>query len=177
MRGRPVQAHVLIGKRCRRVVQRYVSLGGEHEDGYRGVRAKGLKGKHIEALVRDWFRGGLSHGTMMNRMPHVRWWAAKVGKPNIVKPNAEYGIVPRSHVSDGTKRRDLDAEKLARVKDEHVGMALRLQAAFGPRREEAIKFAGVGSAFDFACEAQPQDRRGRRPMSRRRCRSVRTRDY
>ena len=43
-------------------------------------------------------------------------------------------------MSDGTRRRDLDAEKLARVKDAHVRMALRLQAAFGLRREEAIKF-------------------------------------
>ena len=31
-------------------------------------------------------------------------------------------------------------EKLARVKDPHVAMALRLEAAFGLRREEAIKF-------------------------------------
>ena len=112
-----------------------------HEDGYRGLRAKGLKGKHIEALVRDWFRRGLSHGTIMNRMAYVRWWAAKVGKPNIVKSNAGYGIRPRSHVSDGTKRRELDTEKLALVKDAHVRMALRLQAAFGLRREEAIKFS------------------------------------
>ena len=78
---------------------------------------------------------------MMNRMAHARWWADQVGKGNVVRPNAEYGIGPRSHVSDGTRRRDLDREKLALVKDEHVRMALRLQAAFGLRREEAIKFS------------------------------------
>ena len=77
----------------------------------------------------------------MNRMAHLRWWAERVGKGNLVKPNADYGVRPRSHVSDGTKRRGLDAAKLARVKDPHVRMALRLQAAFGLRREEAIKFA------------------------------------
>ena len=112
-----------------------------HETGYRGLRANGLKGKHIEALVRDWSDRGLSDATMMNRMAHVRWWADRVGKGNMVKTNADYGIVPRSHVSDGTRRRDLDAAKLALVKDEHVRMALRLQAAFGLRREEAIKFS------------------------------------
>ena len=112
-----------------------------HETGYRGLRAKGLKGKHIEALVRAWSEGGLSDATMMNRMAHVRWWAERVGKANMVKPNADYGILPRSHVSDGAKRRDLDAAKLALVKDGHVRMALRLQAAFGLRREEAIKFS------------------------------------
>ena len=78
---------------------------------------------------------------MMNRMAHLRWWAQRVGKANLVKANGDYGIGKRSHVSDGTKRRDLDAGKLALVKDRHVRMALRLQAAFGLRREEAIKFA------------------------------------
>ena len=34
----------------------------------------------------------------------------------------------------------LDPEKLARVTDAHVRMSLELQAAFGLRREEAIKF-------------------------------------
>ena len=112
-----------------------------HEAGYRGLRAKGLKGKHVEALVRRWRAGGVSDATIMNRMAHLRWWAERVGKGNLVKPNADYGVRPRSHVSDGTKRRLLDTEKLARVKDPHVRMALRLQAAFGLRREEAIKFA------------------------------------
>ena len=111
-----------------------------HEAGYRGLRAKGLKGKHIEALVRHWRDRRLSDATMMNRMAHVRWWADQVGKANLVGSNAAYGIGPRSHVSDGTKRRDLDEAKLARVKDIHVRMALRLQAEFGLRREEAIKF-------------------------------------
>ena len=112
-----------------------------HEAGYCGLRARGLKGKHIEALVRDWSERDLSHATMMNRMAHVRWWADQVGKKNMVKSNAEYGMQPRSHVSDGAKRRDLDEAKLALVKDPHVRMALRLQAAFGLRREESVKFA------------------------------------
>ena len=112
-----------------------------HEAGYRGLRAKGLKGKHVETLVRHWRAGRISDATVMNRMAHLRWWADRVGKGNLVKSNAEYGIHPRSHVSDGTKRRDLDPAKLARVKDPHLRMALRLQAAFGLRREEAIKFA------------------------------------
>ena len=112
-----------------------------HEAGYRGLRAKGLKGKHIEALVRDWSDRGLSDPTMMNRMAHVRWWADQVGKANMVRSNADYGILPRSHVANGTRGRNLDQEKLALVKDEHVRMALRLQSEFGLRREEAIKFS------------------------------------
>ena len=88
-----------------------------HEAGYRGLRAKGLKGKHIEALVRHWRHRRLSDATLMNRMAHVRWWADQVGKANLVGSKPEYGIGPRSHVSDGTKRRDLDEAKLARVND------------------------------------------------------------
>ena len=49
-------------------------------------------------------------------------------------------------MSDGTRRRDLDMEKLALVKDEHVRRAPRLQAAFGLRREEAIKFRPTWAA-------------------------------
>lgn len=67
-----------------------------HDLSYRQLWAKGLKGKHIEALVRDWFNRDLSMGTIANRMAYLRWWAARVGKPNAVKPNVEYGIVGRS---------------------------------------------------------------------------------
>ena len=112
-----------------------------HEEGCRGLRARNLKGRHVEALVRDWLRRGLSDGTMKNRMAHLRWLAGRIGKPNIVGANADHGIGRRSHVADGTRRRDLDEDRLALVKDAHVKMALRLQAAFGLRREEAIKFA------------------------------------
>ena len=38
-----------------------------------------------------------------------------------------------------SKAKDLAEEQLARVKDEHVRMSLRLQQAFGLRREEALK--------------------------------------
>ncbi len=64
-----------------------------HGLGYRGLRAKGLKGRHVEALVEEWRRQGLGAGTMRNRMAHLRWWAHKVGKAGIVrKDNASYGI-------------------------------------------------------------------------------------
>ena len=35
-----------------------------HRLGYRGLRATGLKGRHIEALVAEWRRQGLSDGTV-----------------------------------------------------------------------------------------------------------------
>ena len=64
-----------------------------HRLGYRGLRARGFKGRHIDALVAEWRRQGLSDGTVKNRMAHLRWLAQKIGKPGIVrKDNASYGI-------------------------------------------------------------------------------------
>ena len=67
-----------------------------HRLGYRGLRARGLNGRHIEALVGEWRRQGLSDGTVKNRMAHLRWLARKVGKPGIVRrDNASYGVGAR----------------------------------------------------------------------------------
>ena len=113
-----------------------------HELGYRRLRATGLKGRHVEALVREWQRRGLSVGTMKNRMSHLRWWARRIGKPNVVRAdNASYGIGERQRVTNEDRSRDLPDDRLALVRDAHVRMALRLQDAFGLRREEAIKFS------------------------------------
>ena len=111
-----------------------------HELGFKGLRARGLKEKHVEALVGEWCRQGLSVGTMANPMAHLGWWAQKVGKPGVVRPsNAAYGIVKDSPVARVDKSRPLDADKLAKIADEYVRMPLRLQDAFGPRREESMK--------------------------------------
>ncbi|MDE0038271.1 MAG: integrase domain-containing protein [Gammaproteobacteria bacterium] len=113
-----------------------------HELGYRRLRATGLRGKHVEALVREWQHAGLSIGTMKNRMSHLRWWAKRIGKPNVVRAdNASYGIGDRKRATNEDRSRDLPDDRLALVKDEHVRMALRLQEQFGLRREEAIKFS------------------------------------
>ena len=58
-----------------------------------------------------------------------------------VPSNGELGIANREYVTNQDRSAVvLDPEKLARVKDLHVAMALRLEATFGLRREEAIKF-------------------------------------
>ena len=111
-----------------------------HELGFRRLRATGLRRKHVNALVREWRRAGLSTGTIKNRMAALRWWARQIGKPGVVGRNAEHGIGNRRYVTNEDKSRRLDPGRLDRVGDAHVRMALRLQAAFGLRREEAIKF-------------------------------------
>ena len=111
-----------------------------HALGFRRLRATGLKRKHVNALVAEWQRRGLAAGTMKNRMSALRWWAEHVGRPGVVGTNAEHGIGERRYVTNEDRSAVLDPEKLAGVKDEHVRMSLELQAAFGLRREEAIKF-------------------------------------
>ena len=113
-----------------------------HDLGHRRLRATGPRGKHVEALVREWKRQGLSTGTIRNRMSHLRWWARRIGKPNLVRAdNASYGIGERKRVTNEDRSGDLPEDQLALVRDAHVRMALRLQEAFGLRREEAIKFS------------------------------------
>ena len=113
-----------------------------HELGYRKLKPEGLKPKHVEALVARWKSEQLSAGTIKNRMSHLRWWAGAVGKPAIIaRENEFYQIEKRVYVTGENKARDLDEEKLAKVTDQYTRMSLRMQAAFGLRREEAIKFS------------------------------------
>ena len=111
-----------------------------HDLGFKGLKATGLRRKHVVALVKEWKRQGRTVGTMKNRTAHVRWWAKHVGRPGVVPSNDELGIARREYVTNEDRSVVLDPDKLALVKDPHVVMALRLEADFGLRREEAIKF-------------------------------------
>lgn len=112
-----------------------------HEMGFRKMQPESLKPKHIEALVARWKQQGLAVGTIKNRMSHLRWWAGAINKaPVVARDNAHYGIDNRRVVTGENKGRQLDDQKLAQVRDPHIRLSLRLQAAFGLRREEALKF-------------------------------------
>ena len=122
--------------------QRSLNLAARQlrEAGFRQMRATSLKGKHVEALLQRWQAEGLSAGTIKNRMAHLRWWAEKVGKAGILPAdNTRLGIPDRRYVTNESKTKELD-DGLDRITDPHVRMSLSLQAAFGLRREETIKF-------------------------------------
>jgi len=113
-----------------------------HELGYRRMQAKSLKPKHIDTVVSLWKDRGISVGTLKNRLSALRWWANKVGKSDIIaKDNNAYDIGNRSYVGDESKAKILDEKQLEKVSDAYVRLSLRLQSAFGLRREEAIKFS------------------------------------
>ena len=113
-----------------------------HKLGYRRMQAKSLKPKHVGALVSLWKDQGISIGTLKNRLSTLRWWAAKINKPGIIaRDNSAYGVGKRTYVDKGSKALVLDVKKLAQISDEYVRLSLQLQASFGLRREEAIKFS------------------------------------
>lgn len=111
-----------------------------HELGFRQLKATSLKQKHVQALVDHWLSQNLSPGTIKNRMSCLRWWAEKINKRNVIaRSNETYGIPDRQFIAPASKAKDLEQTQLAKVRDENVRMSLRLQRAFGLRREEAIK--------------------------------------
>ena len=114
--------------------------GQLQELGYRHMVAASLKPKHVEALVERWQAEGLAIGTIKNRMAELRWWAEKIGKQNVIaRDNDHYGIGNRRYVTNVSKARELSGTELGRITDPYTSMSLRLQAAFGLRREESIK--------------------------------------
>jgi hypothetical protein len=110
------------------------------ELGFAQMHAKSLKPKHVEALTTQWLESGVAAGTMKNRMAALRWWAGKVNKRNVVaRSNDHYGLPRRQYANGANRAKALEKTNLERVTDPRVRMSLELQAAFGLRREEAIK--------------------------------------
>jgi hypothetical protein len=110
------------------------------EMGFVNMHVHSLKPKHVEQLVERWKAEGLSTGTLKNRTTTLRWWAEKSGKANVVaRSNEAYGIADRHYVTNVSKARQLTSGDLAQVRDPYTRMSLRLQAAFGLRREESLK--------------------------------------
>jgi len=112
-----------------------------HDLGYRHLLASGLKPKHVVALVGLWKKEGIATATIKNRMSHLRWWAEKVGKVDMIPDkNSAYNIDKRNYVTNISKAKDLPTEALDKITDVNVRISLQLQAAFGLRREECLKF-------------------------------------
>ncbi len=108
--------------------------------GYRRMQSTSLKPKHVDALLTQWREQGISVGTLKNRLSALRWWAKKVNKPSVIaRDNSVYGIGKREYVAKESKAQQLDDKKLSLISDPYVTLSVRLQAAFGLRREEAIK--------------------------------------
>lgn len=110
------------------------------EEGFPIRNPKNLHIKHVHALVVRWKRDNIEHSTIRNRLGHLRWLSDKIGKPGLLPAsNKIFGLEQRTPFK-GVKARPLDHQKLAKIDDTGIQLALRLQRAFGLRREEALKF-------------------------------------
>jgi len=131
--------------------------------GFRRMQPRSLKPKHVDALVAHWQDQGISIGTLKNRLSALRWWAKKVNKPSIIaKDNDVYDIGKRDNVARKSKALKLDEKKLSGISDQHVRLSIRLQAAFGLRREESIKFSPSYAVQDYHIKLKPSWTKGGR---------------
>ena len=133
------------------------------ELGFRRMQRKSLKPKHVDALINHWQDQGISVGTLKNRLSALSWWAKKINKSSIIaRDNAVYGIGKRTCVAKESKAQELDETKLSKISDQHVRLSIRLQAAFGLRREESIKFSPSYAVKDDHIRLKPSWTKGGR---------------
>lgn len=104
------------------------------------MRPSDIKGRHINALIRQWKVDGISAGTMKNRMSNIRWLAEKIGKADMIKSNTTYGIEDRKYITNIDKSLRTDNLQLDKLST-HIRQSIELQKHFGLRREEAMKFS------------------------------------
>jgi len=131
--------------------------------GFRRMQPRSLKPKHVNALVAHWQEQDIGVGTLKNRLSALRWWAKKVNKPSIIAgDNSAYGIGKRTYIAKESKAQELDIEKLSLISDQYVCLSIRLQAAFGLRREEAIKFSPSYAVQDDHIKLKPSWTKGGR---------------
>lgn len=124
--------------------QRMLSMFAQQlkEAGYKTnqMRPSDIKGRHVNALIRRWKLDGVSTGTIKNRMSNLRWLAEKIGKSDMIKTNATYGIENREYITNTDKSLRTDNIPLEKLSP-HVRQSVELQQQFGLRREEAMKFS------------------------------------
>lgn len=110
--------------------------------GYNQMHARSLKMKHVYALVQLWQEIGCSMGTQKNAVAHLRWWARKIGKDEMIpKSNNELLIGGRSHTRTESKAQYLSRAKLRQLSNLHMRLSIELQQEFGLRKEESFKFS------------------------------------
>ena len=130
--------------------------------GFKLPAATSLKPKHVDALVTHWKGEGITDVTIRNRLGWLRWWAEQINKPGLLPAeNTAFGLAERTPYQ-GSKARRLDAATLAKVQDPHIKAALMMEAAFGLRREEALKFRPATSIRGDRIALKPSTTKGGR---------------
>ncbi|MGH8296657.1 MAG: phage integrase N-terminal domain-containing protein [Steroidobacteraceae bacterium] len=126
----------------------YAGFKRLHELNFRLETVMSLRGKHIEALVKDWHERGLSASTLQNNLSIFRTFAEWIGKAGMVR-GIEHYLGPGTAARSSIARQDRSwsgqgidvAAKIEQVRnrDERVALQLELQLAFGLRAREAMQ--------------------------------------
>lgn len=107
---------------------------------------KGIKERHVVALVTHWQAQGKSSATIKNYMAKLRKVTHFLGEPHMIKPeNSAYQIQERSYAP--TVNKAITEVDFSHCDDKYIRLSLEGQALFGFRREESLKFI-VSKALD-----------------------------
>lgn len=105
--------------------------------GYALRDIRGLKEKHIVAVVKFWQEKGLSNATIKNRTAVLRHLCTRINKANIISSNNSMGINKRTYIP--TRNRALHHPDFSKITNPYIRISLELQRVFGLRREESLK--------------------------------------
>lgn len=130
----------------------YASIRRLHELGYKIQDPKNIGERHIFILVDDWWHTKQKKiKTVKNELSRLRVFFSKLGKPGLVGTIGKYlpGVDPALLMvravaiqSKSWSEHGIDIiSKFQEVdmRDQRLGLMLRLELAFGLRREEVIK--------------------------------------
>ena len=111
------------------------------ELGYNQMNVNSLKLKHVHALIKHWQKMGISVSTQKNAVAHVRWWARKIGKEEMIpESNRELLIDQRNPIPVQSKAQYLSLAQLNEISNTNMRLSIELQQEFGLRQEESFKF-------------------------------------
>ncbi len=103
--------------------------------GLRDIR--GIKQKHVAAVIEFWQQKKLSSSTIKNRMAALRFVCSKINKATVMGSNRQLKIAPRVYQS--TTNKALYNPDFSKITNPYIKISLELQRVFGLRREESIK--------------------------------------
>ena len=138
--GRPVSHGTQAAfNKFKRDFDRRLQAAGVHQ-----LKPKNLKPKHIQVVVAqlraEVEAGNRSIGSAKNWCAHLRAYVRLIDRRYLVpRTDAELGFGNRAYVPKESKAVALSGGHLGRVTCPYVAMSLKLQRAFGLRREEAMK--------------------------------------
>ena len=121
-----------------------------HEMGFKVGHIKGIKERHVNALVEHWKTQEKSPATIKNYMSKLRKVAHHLGDTTMIAPdNSNYQINSRLYAPAVNKA--ITNVDFSRCENPYIRLSLEGQALFGFRREESFKFilskARVGDAL------------------------------